>query len=66
LGHAWLGPQLAERIEFDLSLCGGGRSVLVLCFFHITFRLISLSRFDARPRICSFTPKQENNNADGD
>src|SRR5215475_9941537 len=27
------------------SLCGGGRSVLVLCFSHVTFRPISLSRF---------------------
>ena len=27
------------------SLCGGGRSVLVLCFSHITFGPISLSRF---------------------
>src|SRR5262245_6194109 len=27
------------------SLCGGGRSVLVLCFSHVTFGPISLSRF---------------------
>ena len=31
------------------SLCGGGRRVSVLCFSHITFRLISLSRTDPVP-----------------
>jgi len=35
------GPQLAERIKLSLFTLRWWEKVLVLCFFHITFRLIS-------------------------
>src|SRR5262249_37644059 len=45
-GLAEPGPQLAERIKLSLFTLRWWEKVLVLCFFHITFGLISLSRSD--------------------
>src|SRR6516165_3986018 len=47
-GHTGPGPQLAEWIELGLFTCGGGRSVLVLCFSHITVRPIPLRQILVR------------------
>jgi hypothetical protein len=45
-GRLGIGPQLAERIGFSLFTLRWWEKVLVLCFSHITFRLIPLSRSD--------------------
>jgi hypothetical protein len=43
-GLAKPGPELAERIKLSLFTLQWWKKVLVLCFSHITFRLMSLSR----------------------
>jgi hypothetical protein len=45
-GRLGIGPQLAERIGFSLFTLWWWEKVPVLCFSHITFRLIPLSRSD--------------------
>jgi hypothetical protein len=48
-GRVRMGPSWQSRSNSASSLCGGGRSVLVLCFSHITFRPIPLSHSDSVP-----------------
>jgi hypothetical protein len=43
-GLAKPGPELAERTRLSLFTLRWWKKVLVLCFSHITFRLMSLSR----------------------
>src|SRR5262245_22818234 len=63
--HALTGASWQSGSISAASLCGGDRSVPVLCFSHITFGPISLSRFDpvlgtcsSAPKICSLKPRR--------